>query len=203
MEPNKTIAEYAFTFPERESLQNWEAVQGYAKSHSLVITWNSERQMLCVSGPEVEPEKIIDELGGMIFLNDNSPGSMHWDIGWRTNIQMGKEQYPLLIEGESDDQLAVIERYKAQAEFHIAKHLGGWIQTIASNLYETYLEKFCVGTPCSPETLEQALRLTDLICFDPASNKYEVYFTAGELLSPHLVHLVEIPGVLFEIDLEK
>ncbi len=76
------------------------------------------------------------------------------------------------------------------------------MQSIAVQVFDTYVEKFCDGSPRSRDAFLQALTVTDYISFDPSSNKYEVYVSAGELLSPRLVHLIEMPGELFEIDLE-
>ena len=202
MRLSSTEADFAFSFPEQETLRSWGAVQENSRQHSLTIQWDEDRQLLRVRGQEVQAEKIIDDLGALIFREDDASGDMHWDIGWRTSVQLGADQYPLLIEGEPDDEISVVHRHKAQAVSFIAANLGRWMQSIADQVYDTYVEEFCDESPCSRDAFLQALTVTDCITVDPSSNKYEVYVSAGELLSPRLVHLIEMPGELFEIDLE-
>ncbi|MFG0290784.1 MAG: hypothetical protein ACF8CQ_21610 [Rhodopirellula sp. JB044] len=190
------------SFPKQDILQSWETINTYARQDSLTVSWDDDTQMLCVRGLDFDHDQVISDISALIFQGDVWSGQMTWDIGWRTSIQLGPYQYPLLIEGEPDDELSAIERHKAAAVSFIAANQDRWIRSIAERVYETYVEQFCDGAPCSRDAFSKALTITDCITFDPSSNKYEVYVNAGELLSPRLVHLIEIPGELFEIDLE-
>ena len=200
--PDDTESEYTFTFPEQETLANWEAVQEYARRNSLIIHWSEERQLLCVAGPDVSPDRIIEDLGALIFREVTASERLYWDVGWRTSIEVGSEQYLLFIEGEPDDQVSAVQHHRSQAAAYIAANLGRWMQTIVSQIYGAYVEKSSNETPCSDEAFLQALKVTDSIAYDPTSNKYEVYVNAEALMPSRLIHLVEIPSELFEINLE-
>lgn len=151
----------------------------------------------------VDPRRIIDDIGSVLYANDGKDSEFYWDQNWYCSIPLASEAVRLLIVGDEGDSVASLRRSRTIASNYLNAVFPEWMQFVLAETYPVYIERFSEGTPCSREEFLQTLRIRDGVSFDPENNQYELYLTASPLIDTHLIHVFSIGGGPCNAELER
>ena len=191
------------SFPKDDILENWQAIEDYARKSAIEIEWDDNRQMLVVKGMSLDHHGIIDDLAAILSVANGEADEFLWDQNWHCKIELHSQSHPFLIVGDREDSIALLRQAKVAAINHLNERIPEWMQAILIQIYPIYVERFGEGAPACQEDFLQMLHINDCIVFDPSCKQYELYVSAAPLIGTHLIHLVEVDGVLCAVELER